>query len=306
MGWIIGGIVVGIILVIVNFAFPAFYNNEFANEISRGTKTKREVRKSLVLVGFLAPIVLFTLLASFTKVGTGEIAVMTRFGRVTGQELGEGIHFKNPLDKANAYDIKVLKKEADAAAASKDLQDVRAHVVINYNLEVGKISEIHRTVGMRYEEKLIDPSIQEVVKASTAKFDATQLITERERVKNEAYEALKLRLEPYGIVVRDLAITNMDFSPEFTKAIESKQIAQQEAQRAIFIAERAKQEAQAEIERAKGQAESQRLLTETASEQSLELRKLEVQRAAIEKWNGQLPTTQLGEGSQFILPLPQN
>ena len=305
MGWIILGTVLGIIAAIVVVAIPTIYNSEYSYEIRDGRKKAMKVRKLGAVAALLVPVLFFTLLASFTRVGTGEIAVMTRFGRVTGQELSEGFHLKNPLDKANAYDIKVLKKEADAAAASKDLQDVKAHVVINYNLEVGKISEIHRTVGLNYQEKLIDPSIQEVVKASTAKYDATQLITEREKVKNEAYEALKARLAPYGINVLDLAITNMEFSPEFTKAIENKQIAQQEAQRAVFVAEKAQQEAAAEIERAKGQAESQRLLTETASAESLELRKLEVQRAAIDRWNGQLPTTQLSEGSQFILPLPQ-
>lgn len=297
MGWIIFGIFLGIVAVVANFIIVAFMNDNPYN------KERKTVNTPLLIASFLLPIAIMTFVASTTRVGTGEIAVMTQFGRVTGQELGEGFHFKNPLDKAHIYDIKVVKKEADAAAASKDLQDVKAHIVINYSLEAGKVSEIHRTIGELYEEKLIDNSIQEVVKASSAKFNATEMVTNRPAVKTEAFETLKNRLKPYGIEVRELSLTNLEFSPEFTKAIESKQVAEQEAQRAVFIAQKAQQEAQADIERARGQAEAQRLLTETASADSIELKRLEVQTQAINKWNGQLPTTSLGQDSNFLLNL---
>lgn len=303
MGWIIFGLFLGIVAVVANFLVVAFLNdgNDFA--IRNGKAEKRTVKVPLLIASFIVPVLLMTAIASSARVGTGEIAVMTQFGRVTGQELGEGFHIKNPFDVAHIYDIKVQKLEADAAAASKDLQDVKAKLVINYELEAGKVSDIHKTVGELYKEKLIDNSIQEVVKASTAKFDATQMITDRPAVKAEAFNTLRDRLKPYGIVVRELSITNLEFSPEFTKAIEDKQVAQQEAQRAVFVAEKAKQEAQADIERARGQAESQRLLTSTASEQSIELKRLEVQQQAIAKWNGALPTTSLGQDSNFLLNL---
>lgn len=299
MGWIIFGLFLGIIGVLANIVVVAFINdsNEFKDV------PKRKVSKGALIASLLIPIIICTFIASSVRVDTGEIAVMTRFGKVTGQELGEGFHFKSPFDQAHKYDIKVQKKEADAAAASKDLQDVNAKLVINYSLEAGKVSEIHRNIGELYEEKLIDNSVQEVVKASTAKFNATEIITNRPAVKAEAFNALKARLEPYGIQVRELSLTNVGFSEEFTKAIESKQVAEQEAQRAVFIAEKAKQEAQADIERAKGQAESQRLLTTTASEQSIELKKLEVQQNAINKWDGKLPTTSAGNGTDFLLNL---
>lgn len=297
MGWIIFGVFLGIVAVVANFIVTSVYNDNPYN------KTKKSVKPGLVIISFLVPVALMTLIASSTRVGTGEIAVMTRFGKVTGQELGEGFHFKNPFDAPHKYDIKVQKLDAEASAASKDLQDVFTKLTINYSVEPGKVSEIHRTIGDLYKEKLIDNSIQEVVKASTAKFDATEIITERQTVKSEAFETLKTRLAPYGIIVRELSVTNITFSPEFTKAIEAKQVAQQEAQRAVFVAERAKQEAQADIERARGQAEAQRLLTSTASEQSIELKRLEVQQQAIAKWNGALPTTSLGQDSNFLLNL---
>lgn len=299
MGWIIFGIFLGIVAVVANFLIVGFLNDDY--EVRTNKKEKKQVKPALAVLSFLVPVLLMTAIASSARVGTGEIAVMTRFGKVTGQELGEGFHFKNPFDVAHIYDIKVQKIEADAAAGSKDLQDVNTKLVINYSIEAGKVSEIHRTVGELYKEKLVDNAIQEVVKGATAKFDATQLITDRPAVKAEAYNALRDRLAKYGINVKDLSITNFTFSPEFAKAIEAKQVAQQDAQKAVFLTEKAKQEAQADIERARGQSESQRLLSQTASAESIELKKLEVQRMAIEKWNGVLPTTQAGDGTSFLL-----
>jgi len=209
--------------------------------------------------------------ASTVSVGTGEIAVMTRFGRVTGQELGEGFHVKNPLDRANKYDVKVQKTDAEAGAASADLQDVQAKLVLNFSLEPGQVSEIHQRVGTDYPSKLIDPALQEVFKASTAKFDATQLITERPAVKQEAVGLLRERLSPFGIRVVDLSLTDFEFSEDFSKAIEAKQVAQQHAERARFNLEAARTDAEAQ--QVQGAA-----LTE------FYLRKL-----FLEKWNGQLP-----------------
>lgn len=233
-------------------------------------------------VGFV--VIIWAFFACTTTIGTGKIAVMTRFGKVTGQELGEGFHLKNPLDTANEYDIKVLKEEAQAAAASKDLQDVKSTIVINYRLEAGRISEIHRTIGKFYKEKLIDPAVQEVFKGATAKFDATQLITDRTDVKADAFNELVKRLSRYGIIVQDLSITNFSFSPEFSNAIEAKQVAAQEAERARFNLDKANLDAQAQ----------------NAQKTSLSPELLE--KYAIDKWDGKMPQY-VGGGSVFNIPL---
>ncbi len=238
----------------------------------------------LIVVAVIAVIWLFS--ACVVTIGTGKIAVMTRFGKVTGQELGEGFHLKNPFDKANGYDIKVLKEETEAAAASKDLQDVHSTLVINYRLEAGRVSEIHKTVGVLYKEKLIDPAVQEVFKGATAKFDATQLITDRPAVKADAYNELVNRLGRYGIIVQDLSITNFSFSSEFTDAIEAKQVAAQEAERAQFNLDRATLDAKAQ------EAQKTSLSTEL------------LQKYAIDKWDGRMPTY-VGGGSVFNIPLNQ-
>lgn len=246
----------------------------------------RNNSRKIALIVLGAVLLLWLILSSIVTIGTGKIAVMTRFGRVTGQELGEGFHLKNPLDKANGYDIKVLKEETDAAAASKDLQDVKSTLVINYRLEAGRVSEIHKTVGVLYKEKLIDPAVQEVFKSATAKFDATQLITDRPAVKADAYNELVNRLGRYGIIVQDLSITNFSFSPEFTSAIEAKQVAAQEAERAQFNLDRANLDAQAQ----------------NAQKTSLSAELL--QKYAIDKWDGKMPLY-VGGDSVFNIPLGQ-
>lgn len=240
--------------------------------------------KKLVILSAVGLFLIWLFFSSVVTIGTGKIAVMTRFGRVTGQELGEGFHLKNPMDTANEYDIKVLKEETEAAAASKDLQDVKSTLVINYRIEAGKISEIHRTIGIYYKIKLIDPAVQEVFKGATAKFDATQLITDRAAVKADAFNELTARLGRYGIIVQDLSITNFSFSPEFTNAIEAKQVAAQEAERAKFNLDKANLDAQ----------------SQAAQKTSLSAELL--QKYAIDKWNGQMPTY-VGGGSVFNIPL---
>ncbi len=248
------------------------------NVLFDGRNRIRIGRIAAAIVGGI--VLLWLFFASTVVVGTGEIAVMTRFGRVTGQELGEGFHIKNPLDTANKYDVKVLKADAKATAASKDLQDIHATLVLNYSLEPGEISEIHQNVGTAYQEKLIDPAIQEVFKASTAGYDATQLITSRAEVKKVATDLLRDRLSPHGIRVTDegLSITNFQFSPEFTEAIEAKQVAQQNAARARF-----------NLEASKTDAEAQKAQAATLSEFYL-------QKLFLEKWNGVLPEVM---GSEF-------
>ena len=284
MGLIIFGAVVGIaILIFIKLIETSSRATKMVNSITVGRNTK--------LGAILIPVLVFTAIASLTVVGTGEIAVMTRFGRVTGQELGEGLHLKMPIDNANKYDVKVQKETAEGAVASRDLQDVSTVLVINYNLSAGKVSEIHRRIGIDYKDKLIDPALQEVFKASTAKFDATQLITDRAQVKQDTLKLLEKRLDDFGITVINVSITNFSFSSEFSKSIEDKQVAQQNAERAKF-----------NLERAIIEAEAQRVQKTSLSAELLRKYELDNQADAIKKWNGAMPTY-VGGGSVFNIPL---
>lgn len=251
---------------------------------------------TLLILGFF--------LFCFRTIEAGQVGVVTRFGDIN-REVEPGIALKLPwpIERLKKLDVQVQKEEVEATAATRDLQDANAVLALNYHLERGQVVNVYQRIGTDYKNRVILPAVQEAFKASTTDYTAAELLTKRAAVKEAAVKRLKERLNPQGIIVDDLSIVNFSFSQGFTQAIEEKQVAQQQAERAKFIAERAKQEAQAEIERAKGQSEAQRLLRETANEQTIELRQLEVQLAAIKKWNGAMPTYWMGEGNILSIPL---
>lgn len=227
---------------------------------------------------------LIVLSSSVKVIGVGQVGVVTRFGQIS-REWNEGIHIKFPfVERVTRFDVRVQKEQADAAAASHDLQDVHSTLAVNYHLERGKVSDIYRSVGPDYKKRLIDPAIQESFKATSSSYTAAQLITERPLVKQKALEILRQRLEQRGIFIDDLSIVNFEFSKDFTQAIESKQVAAQEAERAKF-----------NLERAKLDAAAQNLQKESLSAAYL-------QKLAIDKWNGVLPSY-LGSGTVFNIPL---
>lgn len=244
----------------------------------------KQKKLSLIVGGGVLLIVV--ILTTVVTIGTGQVGVVTNFGRVTGRELGEGIAMKLPLgvESVTVYDVKVQKETAATAAATKDLQDVTAEVVLNYHLNRGDVSKIHQSVGVLYKDKLISPALQEVFKSAAAKYNAGELITERASLKNDVYTQLKERLEKYGIIVDDLSITDFKFSDSFGKAIEDKQVAQQNAERAKF-----------NLDAAKTDAEAQRVQSETLSDNYLK-------KQAIDKWDGKMPTY-MGGGAVFNIPL---
>lgn len=252
----------------------------------RNLSQTRNLLSKLVVSSIMPLVVVLLLLTSIRVVGTGTVGVVTRFGQVTGRELGEGIHLVMPLgiERANMYDIKIQKQTEQAASASKDLQDVTSTLTLNYRLQHDRVGEMHQTVGTDYRLKLIEPALQEVFKASSAKFSAQELISQRDQVKKDTFTLLKDRLEKFGIIVDDLSIVDFTFSDTFTKAIEEKQVAEQNAQRAKF-----------NLEAAKTDAEAQKVQADTLSP-------LFLQKQAIEKWNGQLPEY-LGNGTVFNIPL---
>jgi regulator of protease activity HflC (stomatin/prohibitin superfamily) len=233
------------------------------------------------------------------SVDTGKVGVVTQMGRVTGRELSEGFSFVAPwgFNNVTEYDIKTLKTEAESKAATKDLQDVSATVVLNYRLERGKVSEMHQTVGEKYQDILVAPALQEVFKSMAAKYTATESITERPALKADVVEGLTERLKKYGISVQDVSLTNFAFSEAFNNAIEATQVANQNVARMRQELESVKVQAEKDITAAQGAAEAQRLQQQTLTTEIL-------QKQAIEKWDGKLPTTYAGDnGTLFNIPL---
>lgn len=234
-----------------------------------------------------ALISLLLLFNTISIVGAGKVGVVTRFGAVN-RVVNPGLIVKIPLiENTITMETRTQKEQVDAQAASKDLQEVKSTIALNYHLRGEKAVEVFQNIGTEYKLRVIDPAIQEAFKATTAKFTAEELITKREAVKNEALEHLKVRLAKVNIIVDDFNIVNFDFSPEFNQAIEQKQVAQQNL-------ERIKLEAQQALTQAQGQASAQKALKDTGSLSPEYLEFL-----ALQKWNGILPTV-TGNGVPFI------
>lgn len=242
--------------------------------------------KKWVIPGVIILLALWGFFSAVRTIDTGRIGVVTQFGHVTGRELNEGLSLVAPfgINDVSVYDVKVQKEVADTQAATMDLQDVTAEVVLNYHLNRGEVSKIHQTVGELYKDKVISPALSETFKGASAKFNASELITQRAVLKKDVYDQLKDRLSKYGIVLDDVSITNFKFSDSFAKAIEDKQVAQQNAERAKFNLEAAQTDAQAQAAQA-----------QTLSDNYL--RKL-----AIDKWDGKMPSTVAGDGTVFSIP----
>ena len=238
----------------------------------------------------IALLVLVVLGGSIGTVGAGQQGVLLRFGAVTDTIFDEGLYFKIPfVNQVVLMSTQIQKYTATATSSSKDLQVVSTDVALNYQLDAAQVGEIYRTMRGQYETRIIQPYIQEAVKSVTANYDAEELITQRPAVKNELQDFVTLRLGPLGMVVVELSITDFQFSSAFQQAIEAKQIEDQRVLESENRLKRVKIEAEQEIAKARAEAEGLRLQKQQITAQLLELRKIEVQGRAVEKWNGVMP-----------------
>lgn len=234
--------------------------------------------------GIIAALIVLIGFSSFVIINPGQAGVLSVLGKAKDGVLLEGIHFKPPfIATVDIYDVTVQKFEVPAQSSTKDLQDLSASFAINFRLDPMQIVDIRRKQGtlQNIVSKIIAPQTQESFKIAAARRTVEQAITQRSELKQDFDNALNARLEKYGIIVLDTSVVDLNFSPEFARAVEEKQIAEQRAQRAVYIAQEAEQQAQADVNRAKGKAESQRLLAETLKAQG---GALVLQKEAIEAW----------------------
>lgn len=245
-----------------------------------------EIKAAITVGGIIIGFIFLMALKPFTVIGAGQRGVVMKWGKVQPYILGEGLHFFTPIETTiKTMSIQVLKDDVKAEAASKDLQDVKVDVVINWHFDPAVINRTYQTVGDRKSmaDNVLAPAVSEVVKAATAQKTAEEIIKERQDLKANIDKTLVDRLSKYGIIINDISLVNVDFSADFNAAIEAKQVAEQQAQQAVFTAQKATQDAQAAINKATGEAEAQRLQQQTLTPELL-------QKMAIEKWNGVLPT----------------
>jgi prohibitin 2 len=245
-------------------------------QTNQGTARSPHIRlygKLGILLGVILAVA-GVLLDSFATIPAGHRGVVIRFSTVTGQILNEGLQMKIPfIDSVEKMSVQTQKVEANATAASRDLQDVQTTIALNWHLEPAMAAEVYRTLGLSFIDRIAAPAIQETVKQITAKYIAEDLILKREEVKAAFTENLSNRLLNRGIVIETVSITNFQFSNTFIAAIESKVAAEQAVLEAKNKLERVKVEAQqteaqaigesnARIAKANGEAEYIRVVTQ--------------------------------------------
>ena len=243
----------------------------------------------------LAAFVLFLLLLlafrSFTIVEAGHRGVVLQLGAVQPYVLEEGLHFVVPfIQTVVPVEVRVQKAESSQVSASRDLQTVTTTVAVNYHLEYSTVNLLYQNVGLEYKNRIVDPAISEALKAVTAQYTAEELISRRSEVSAKVKDALMVKLGQYHMVLDEINITEFKFSEEYDRAIEQKQIAEQQALKAKLDLERVKVEKEQEITRAEAQAEALRLQKQEVTPELIQLRQIEAQLKAIEKWDGRLPS----------------
>ncbi|WP_420799700.1 prohibitin family protein [Paenibacillus mesophilus] len=253
-------------------------------------------------ISALVIVIVVALLAfqSFTIVQAGHRGVILQLGAVQPKVLTEGMHFKMPfIQTVIPIEVRVQKAESNQVSASRDLQTVTTTLAVNYHLDGATINNLYQNVGMEYRARIVDPAIGESLKAVTAQYTAEDLISKRSEVSAKVKEVLAAKLSLYNMILDDINITEFKFSEEFDRAIEQKQIAEQQALKSKLDLERIKIEKEQEITRAQAQAEALRLQKQEVTQELISLRQIEAQLKAIEKWDGKLPNV-TGGATPFI------
>ncbi|EOD43164.1 Prohibitin [Neofusicoccum parvum] len=241
--------------------------------------------------------------ASLYDVKGGTRAVI--FDRLSGVResvINEGTHFLVPwLQRAIIYDVRTKPRNISTTTGSKDLQMVSLTLRVLHRPEVKQLPRIYQNLGTDYDERVLPSIGNEVLKAIVAQFDAAELITQREAVSNRIRTDLLKRAQEFNIALEDVSITHMTFGKEFTKAVEEKQIAQQEAERARFIVEKAEQERQASVIRAEGEAEAADTISKAVAKSGdglIQIRRIETQKEIAQMLAGNPSVTYLPGGSK--------
>ena len=249
----------------------------------------------IILFGSLIVLLFFT-----ATVQTGNVGVVTNFGKVTGEVLDSGWHLVGPIDHVTEISIRTITTQTEATCFSSDLQAVNITLAVQTFITKDNATNIYKNYGVEYMSQAT-PKILDALKAETAKYEAAQIIANRDKIRSEALKAAQERLKDF-VEVGDLSIVNVAFSDDYEKAIEAKQVAQQRAEQAKYELQQAEVEADKKIATARGEAEAIQIKGDALAKNPAVI-ELEL----INKWDGKAPESLVsnsnGSATSIILPL---
>lgn len=261
------------------------------------------------LGGGLAAAGLVASTALYNVDGGQRAVIFDRFVGVKDKVVSEGTHLLIPfIQKPIIYDIRSRPRNVPVITGSKDLQTVNITLRILFRPKPENLPNLHSTIGRDYEERVLPSITTEVLKAVVAQFDASELITLREHVSQRVSEELTERASQFGLILDDIALTHLTFGREFTYAVELKQVAQQEAERAKFLVEKAEQRKKATVISAEGDSQAASLLAKAFGESGealVELRRVEAAEDIARELSGARNVVYLPTNQSTLLNLNQ-
>ena len=259
---------------------------------------QKDIKLALLIAGAFGLLALTFYSLPYYVLEPGFTALHMRLGAFKAAQTEAGAYFKLPLIDSVIYiNNRIQKSVIETDALSKDLQTISIGVAINYR--ISDAIALYKTVGTGFEQVIINPFAQESVKAICAKFTAEDLIQYRHEAKEKVFNELKERLAPLNISLVDFNFIHSDFSRDFIQAVEQKQIAIQSAITAKNLTEKVKEEVLQSRSRAEAEAYGLKIKRDSVTQDLIELKKIEAQLKAIEKWDGRLPQVS-GQSMPFI------
>lgn len=253
-------------------------------------------------LGGLAAVPAFCL---FDVDGGQRAVVLNMFSGVEEKVRGEGTHFKVPwVMQPKIYNVRLRPKLIQTTTGTKDLQTVTIHVRMLFKPDITGLPTIHKTLGEDYDERVLPSIANEVLKATIAQYDAEQLLTQREHVSSEIREAIVARAKQFSILMDDVSMTHLTYGREFSKAIEEKQVAEQDAEKQKFIVQRSEQERQATVIKAEGEAEAAQMISDALKQHGtglIEVRRIDASRDIAEALSKSANVMYLPSGQNMLL-----
>ncbi|MBR4171757.1 MAG: prohibitin family protein [Kiritimatiellae bacterium] len=251
--------------------------------------------KGIIPIAIILVVAFLIMGGCYKQIDPGEVGIRTFFGKITSQSLDEGLHFYWPIGgNIIVYDAKQQRMNCNTEVFTKDIQTAKIQFAINYSLDRTKIADLHQTVGISFEQKLIEPAVINAVKDVIGQWEADSLIAKRDEAAKLIFSTLNQVLDKYAIQVSAVNIMDISYSDAFEKAVEEKQVAMQNAIKAKNITDQKTEEGKQLVIMAEAEAKSM-----TTRAEALEKNKDLVLYEAVMKWDGKLPVYLMGD----VVPL---